>query len=199
MLASQLYLQERAASGDRSRVYRSLRENSVSSSSHFRESTGRPVVRESTGKPVALCSNRRKSSQEASSDREIFPQNINRFLETMNLYSNSPAMKNLMKSFLEEHSDKTCSQMQNLKCESKNAVQTFLDCSVRDLQRQLGSNRLEIYCTYQGFEESRKEQARLHEELASVLPSRSLRRKLRWTQSRIRHHTLWSPAEDHYH
>ena len=41
----------------------------------------------------------------------------------------------------------------------------FLDSSVRDLQRQLDSNRLEIYCTNQGYEQSRKEQARLHEEL----------------------------------
>ena len=32
----------------------------------------------------------------------------------------------------------------------------YLDCSVRDLQRQLDSNRLEIYCTNQGCEESQK-------------------------------------------
>ena len=37
LLASPLYLQEREASADRSRVYHSLRANSVSSSSHFRE------------------------------------------------------------------------------------------------------------------------------------------------------------------
>ena len=43
-------------------------ENSVSSSSHFRESTGKPAERESTGGPVALFSNKRKSSQEALSD-----------------------------------------------------------------------------------------------------------------------------------
>ena len=42
----------------------------------------------------------------------------------------------------------------------------YLDSSVRDLQRQLDSNRLEIYCTNQGYEESRKKQARFHEELA---------------------------------
>ena len=44
MLASPLYLQETEARADRSRVCHSLRENSVSSSSHFRESTGRPVA-----------------------------------------------------------------------------------------------------------------------------------------------------------
>ena len=42
MLASPLYLLEREASADRSRVYHSFTENSVISSSHFRESTGRP-------------------------------------------------------------------------------------------------------------------------------------------------------------
>ena len=44
MLASPQYLQEREASTDRSRVYRSFRENSVSSSSHFRESAGKLVA-----------------------------------------------------------------------------------------------------------------------------------------------------------
>ena len=42
----------------------------------------------------------------------------------------------------------------------------FLHSSFRNLQRQLDFNRLEIYCTNQGYEESRREQARLHEELA---------------------------------
>ena len=34
----------------------------------------------------------------------------------------------------------------------------FLDSSARDLQRQLDSNLLEIYCTNQGYGGSRKEQ-----------------------------------------
>ena len=43
--ASPLYLQEREkASAGRSRVYHSFRENSVSSSSHFRESAGKPAA-----------------------------------------------------------------------------------------------------------------------------------------------------------
>ena len=41
----------------------------------------------------------------------------------------------------------------------------FLDSSVRDLQRQLDSHRLEIYCIKQGYEESRNEQARLQNSL----------------------------------
>ena len=56
MLVSPLYLQVREASADRSRVYHSFRKNSVSSSSHLRES--------------ALFSHNRRSSQETFSDRE---------------------------------------------------------------------------------------------------------------------------------
>ena len=62
MLASPLYLQEKEASADRSRVYRSYRKNSVSSSSHFLANAGRPA---------AVFSHRRKSSQESLSDREV--------------------------------------------------------------------------------------------------------------------------------
>ena len=63
MLASPLYLQEREASADRSRVCHSFRENSVSSSSHFREIAG---------KLAAVFSHKRKSSQETFSDRRRF-------------------------------------------------------------------------------------------------------------------------------
>ena len=61
MLASPLYLQEREVSADRSRLYHSSRENSVSSSSHFRESAG---------KLAAMFAHKRKSSEEILSDRE---------------------------------------------------------------------------------------------------------------------------------
>ena len=57
----------------------------------------------------------------------------------------------------------------------------FLDSSVRDLQRLLDSNRFEIYGAGQGYEESRKQQARLHEELAQR------ERVLRETQIRSTH------------
>ena len=58
MLAAPLYLQEREASADRSRVYHSFRENSVSSSSHFQGN-------------LPQCSHKRKSSQGTLSDREV--------------------------------------------------------------------------------------------------------------------------------
>ena len=71
----------------------------MSSSSHFQESTEKPVARESTGEnPVALFSNRRKSSQEARSVREDFSVPGN----------NEPL--NSMKSFLEEFKDCTLAE-----------------------------------------------------------------------------------------
>ena len=62
-LASPLCLQEREASADRSHVYRSVRETWCQVPSQ---------VPKSTEKPVALFSIKRKSSQEAFSDREDF-------------------------------------------------------------------------------------------------------------------------------
>ena len=73
--------------------------------------------------------------------------------------------ENSIKSFFEEHQNymlaEAKSEVRKQECRAE-----FLDSSVRDLQRQLDSNLLEIYCANQGYEESRKEQARLHEELA---------------------------------
>ena len=70
-----------------------------------------------------------------------------------------------MKSYLEEHEDymlaEAKSEVRKQECRAD-----FLDSSVRDLQRQLDSNRLEICCASQCHEDSPKEQARLHEELA---------------------------------
>ena len=61
MLVSPLYLREREASADQPRVCHSYRENSVSSSSRYKASAG---------KPAALFSYKRKSSQESHSDRD---------------------------------------------------------------------------------------------------------------------------------
>ena len=60
-MASPLYLEGREASADRSQFYHSFRENSVSSSCHFRESAG---------KPAAMFPHKRKSSQDTFFDRE---------------------------------------------------------------------------------------------------------------------------------
>ena len=112
---------------------------------------------------------------------KIFPQNINSFLETTNLNSDYLTRKIWWNHFL-KNIKIICSQRQNLKSESKKECRAdFVDSSVRDLQRQLDSNRLEIYCTNQSYEESREEQARLHEEFAQR------ERVLRVTQIRSIH------------
>ena len=75
MQASPLYLQ----CCDRPRVFHSLRrENSVSSSSHFRESAEKPVGSESTGKPDALQTQGSRVKKHFPREK-IFPWNINRF------------------------------------------------------------------------------------------------------------------------
>ena len=67
--------------------------------------------------------------------------------------------------FLEEHKDFLLAEAKS-EVRKQESRADYLDSSVRDLQRQLDSNRLEIYCTNQCSEESRKEQARNLEELA---------------------------------
>ena len=104
MLASPLYLQEREASADRPRVYHSFRENSVSSSSHFRESVG---------KPAAMFSHKREWSQETLSEK-AFPQDIKRFKEEVKLSSGCLIRKKLRDLFL-KNKEIIFSQKQNPK------------------------------------------------------------------------------------
>ena len=86
MLASPLYLQEREASADRSRVYYSFRKNSVSSSSHFRDSAGN----------LPQCSHTQESRVKRHFPTEkAFPQDINEFKEMTKLYSGSLIRKKL--------------------------------------------------------------------------------------------------------
>ena len=105
------------------------------------------------------------SNQESFPDREDFSSEHQQVLgnnEPLFRFSNQ---ENSIRSFFEEHRD-------YMLAEAKSEVRKHpsradhLDTSVRGLQRQLDSKRLEIYCTNQGYEETRKEQARLHEELA---------------------------------
>ena len=64
LLASQLYLQEREASAERSQVYHSVRASLMSSSSQD------PI---STGKLLALFPSQNRFNRETFSDREGFP------------------------------------------------------------------------------------------------------------------------------
>ena len=160
MLASLLQLQERQANADQSRVYHSLRENLVSSSSHFRESTERPAARKVRGNPLRCFQTegsrvkKHFPTEDFSSDQQVPGNN-----EPPLWFSNPESS---VKSFLQEPQDymlaEAKSEVRKQECRADS-----LDSSVRDLQRQRDSNRLETYCTNQGFEESRKEQARLHQ------------------------------------
>ena len=71
-----LYLQEREANAERSQVYHSERENLMPSSSQD------PI---DTGKFVALFSSKKCWIQKRFLMEKIFPQDINRFWETLNL------------------------------------------------------------------------------------------------------------------
>ena len=87
MLASPLYLQEREASADRSRVYHSFRENSMSSSSHFRG--------QCTETCRSVLSHKKVESRDTFPTENAFPQDINQLKEKTKLYSGSLNRKKL--------------------------------------------------------------------------------------------------------
>ena len=150
------YKRERETSADLSRVYHSFRENSVSSSSHFRESAG---------KPAAMFSHKGKSSQETLSDRERISsghQPVQGKDETLFRFSDPEEAARLLLGEQRDHLlAETKSELLKRECK----VDT-LNTSIREFQRQTHSNRLEMYLVNYGYEESRREQTRLHEELA---------------------------------
>ena len=125
MLASPLYLQEREASADRSRVYHSVRENSVSSLSRFRASAERPA---------AVFSHKRKSSQESHSDRDGIPLAHRAVQGENEALSRLSESENDTRSILEEQRDHLLSEARSevLKQECR---ADFLECSIRELQR----------------------------------------------------------------
>ena len=132
------------------------------SSSHFRESAGKTRSEGEYGETrCAVLKHNEVESRSTFRQRRFFLRTSG-YNEPLFKFSDP---ENLVKVFLEEHED-FLPQRQNLKCEKQQCGADFLDSSVRDLQRQLDSDRLDIHCTNQGHEESRKEQARLHEELA---------------------------------
>ena len=81
------------------------------------------------------------------------PQDINQFKERRKLYSGSLIWKKLRDEFLKQILKQECKV-------------DLLDTSTREFQRQAHSNRLEMDSVNHGYEESRREQATRHEELA---------------------------------
>ena len=81
------------------------------------------------------------------------------------LFRFSNPEKNVWSVFLEEQQDyMLAEEKSDVRKQERRA--DFLDTSLRDLRRQIDSNRLEIYCTNQGYEESRTDLAKFREELA---------------------------------
>ena len=173
MLASPLYLQKREANADRSPVDHSFRENSVLSSSHFRDSSV---------KPAAVISHKRKSSQETLSDREGLSSGHQPVRGEDEALSRLSESENAAKLALKE-------PKVHLLAEAKSEVlkqecrADFLDCSTRKRQRQIRSSRMEIDHTNLGHGASRTEQARLHEE--------SARRERALRETHIKVFTRW--------
>ena len=155
MLASPLFIQEREASADRSRVYHSFRENSVSSSSHFRESAGKPAalfsLKESRVKTPFPTDGISSGHQRVQGKCESFFRFSDR--------------EEAATTVLEEQRDHQLAEAKSEILKQECKVDT-LDPCIREFKRQAHSNRLELDSLNCGYEESRREQARLHEELA---------------------------------
>ena len=147
---------EREASAERPRFYHSFREKSASISSHFRESAG---------KPAALLSHRRKSSQETFSNRECVSaghQSVQGRGETFFRFSDP---EEAARTVLEEQRNHLLAEAKSEILKQECKVDTLHTCN-REFQRQALSNRLEMDSVNCWYEESQREQARLHEELA---------------------------------
>ena len=151
MVASPLYLQERELSADQSRVDHSFRERSVSSSSHLWESAG---------KLAGWCSRTKESS-----DRERISsghQTVQGKGESFFKFSDP---EEATRTVLEEQRDHQLAEAKSEILKQECKVDTLNTC-IRELQRQAHSNRLELDSVNCVYEESRREQARLHEELS---------------------------------
>ena len=90
-----------------------------------------------------LFKSKRKSSEEAPSDREDFSSEHQQVLGNNEPLFRFSDPENSIRPFLEEHKDQ---KLAEAKSEVRKQVcrADFLDNSVRDLQRQLDSNRVEI-------------------------------------------------------
>ena len=160
MLASPLYLQESEASADRfTRL--SLLQRKTQCQVHL-------TSRESAGKLAAMFSHQKKSSQETLSDREGISsghQPVQWKDETFFRFSDPEEAAILVLLVLDEQGDHLLAEAKSEILKQECKVGTLNTC-IREFQRQTHSNRLEMDNVNYGYEESRREQARLHEELA---------------------------------
>ena len=119
----------------------------------------------SAGRSVALFSHKRKSSQESHTDRD------DRSLALRAVQGENEALLKLSESenqtsiFLEEQRDQFFSEAK-AEIMTQECRAEFADSNIRELHRQIQSQRMEIDHAKIGYEQSRRDQARLHEELA---------------------------------
>ena len=130
-----------------------FRENSVTSSSHFRESAG---------KPVAMFSHKKKvESSDTFRQRRHFLRTSTSSRKRQNFLQVLCSGRSCEISF-EEQRDHQLAEAKSEILKQECKIDT-LDTCIREFQRQAHSNRLEVDYVSCGYEESRREQARLHE------------------------------------
>ena len=136
----------REASADRSRVYHSFRENSVSSFSPFRGAR----------KPAAVFSHKGKSIQDTFSDREGISEGHQSVQGKGASFFRFSDPEEAARAVLEEQRDHQLAEAKFEILKQERKVDTLNTC-IREFQRQAHSNRLEMDTVSYGYEEARRE------------------------------------------
>ena len=132
----------------------------MTSSSHFRGSAG---------KPAAVFSHKRKSSHETLSDRRGISSGHQPAQGNDEIFFKFSDPEEAARLVLEEQRDHLLSEAKSEIFKQECKVD-FLKTCIRAFQRQTHSNRLDMDNVNYGYEESRREHDRLHEELAQKYP-----------------------------
>ena len=112
-----------------------------------------------------MFSHTRKSSQETLSDREGVSSGHQPVQGKGETFLRLSDPEDAAKLVLEEQRDHLLAEARSEILKQKCKVDTLSIC-IREFQRQGHSNRLEMENVNHGYEESRREQSRLHEEMA---------------------------------
>ena len=119
----------------------------------------------STERPVALFSSKNRSNEETFSDREDSSSGHQQVLGKNEPLFRFSHPENSVKSLSECHRDHMLAEAKAEILKQECKVDSLNTC-IRELQRQAHSHRLEMESANCEYEESRREQARLQEELA---------------------------------
>ena len=94
-----------------------------------------------------------------------FPQDINQFKEKVKTFFRFSDLEEAARTVLEEQRNHLLAEAKSEILKQECKVDT-LNTSIYEFQRKAHPNRLEMDYVNYGYEESRREQARLHEEVA---------------------------------